>query len=117
MQMLFVKLAAGLVAALVLLSSTLFILPQTQQALILQFGEIKRVVKKPGLHAKLPFIHSVLVFDTRILEFAAQPAEFRTKNRETELHARRVVYISVSYMIYHTGQCYQAAKHPITIEQ
>jgi membrane protease subunit HflC len=111
MQMLFVKLAAGLVAALVLLSSTLFILPQTQQALILQFGEIKRVVKKPGLHAKIPFIQTVMVFDKRILEFEAQPAEFITKNRETDVDERVVIDAFVRYLIVDPVQFYQSVKN------
>ncbi len=106
-----IKWAATALALLIIVSSTLFILPQTQQALILQFGEITSVVKKPGLHAKLPFIQSVMVFDKRILEFEAQPAEFITKNRETDVDERVVIDAFVRYRIVDPVQFYQSVKN------
>ena len=33
-----------------------FTVHETQQALVLQFGDLKRVVKEPGLHFRLPFL-------------------------------------------------------------
>ena len=38
------------------LLSSFFTVDQTQQALILQFGEPKRLINKPGLNFKIPFI-------------------------------------------------------------
>ena len=38
------------------LLSSFFTVNQTQQALVLQFGEPKRLVNKPGLNFKIPFI-------------------------------------------------------------
>ncbi len=40
---------------------------QTQQALVLQFGALQRVIKEPGLTAIWPFVQSVRFFDKRIL--------------------------------------------------
>ena len=40
-------------------SSALFIVNETQQALVIQFGEPKRTVDQPGLKFKLPFIQDV----------------------------------------------------------
>jgi membrane protease subunit HflC len=48
---------------------------QTQQVLITQFGEPRRVIKEPGLHWKLPFIQSVITFDRRLLDFDAPGEE------------------------------------------
>lgn len=48
--------------------SSLFIVTQTQQALVLQFGEPRRVVKEPGLKLKVPFVQNVLYYDRRLLE-------------------------------------------------
>jgi len=48
--------------------SALFTVHQTQQALVLQFGEPKEVIREPGLNVKLPFIQNVLYFDRRILD-------------------------------------------------
>jgi len=67
MNRLSVGIIAILAVAAVLLSSTLFIVHQTQQALVLQFGEIVRQVREPGLHAKLPFIQNAVPFDRRLL--------------------------------------------------
>jgi membrane protease subunit HflC len=60
--------AAVIVAGFVALS-TLFTVHQTQQALITQFGKPVRVIKQPGLYAKIPFIQTVNLFDNRLLDF------------------------------------------------
>ncbi len=49
-------------------SSTAFTVNQTNQAIVLQFGEPKRVITQPGLHWKLPFIQDVLFFEKRVLD-------------------------------------------------
>ncbi len=67
--------AVGLVALVVLLSSTLFTVHQTQQALVLQFGKPVRAVSAPGLNAKVPFVQNVVYFERRILD--VDPAEQR----------------------------------------
>lgn len=105
-----IKLGVTALVALILLSGTLFIVPQTQQALVVQFGDIKRVVKKPGLNAKIPFVQNVLLFDKRILDFNAQPAEFITKNRTTDVEERVVIDAFVRYRITDPVQFYQAVR-------
>ena len=52
-----------------------FIVRQTEQALVLQFGDPRRVVAEPGLNFKLPFVQNVVYFDKRLLEFDAPPEE------------------------------------------
>ena len=48
--------------------NTLFIVDQTEQAIVLQFGEPKRVVEQPGLETKLPW-QSVVTYDKRVLDY------------------------------------------------
>jgi membrane protease subunit HflC len=60
---------------LVLALSALFTVHQTQQALVLQFGDPKRVVRDPGLHVKLPFIQNAVYIDRRVLDFDAESQE------------------------------------------
>lgn len=48
--------------------SALFTVHQTQQALILQFGNPIRTIPEPGLHFKLPFVQNVEFYDRRILD-------------------------------------------------
>lgn len=104
-------LTLGLVFAIIIvLNATLFVVPQTQQALVLQFGEITRTIKEPGLNAKIPFIQNVMYFDKRILDFNAQPAEFITKNRATDVEERVVIDAFVRYRITDPVQFYQAVK-------
>lgn len=111
MQAVLIKLALSLGAVLLLVNASLFIVPQTGQALVLQFGEIKRVVKEPGLHAKVPGIQELQMFDKRILEFETRPEEFITKNRETEVDERVVIDAFVRYRITDPVQFYQAVKN------
>ena len=60
----------ALVVALALgvVSGALFTVRQTQQALILQFGNPVRVIREPGLHVKIPFAQTALLYENRILE-------------------------------------------------
>jgi membrane protease subunit HflC len=48
--------------------STMFTVHQTQQALILQFGNPIRTIPEPGLQFKMPFIQNVEYYDRRILD-------------------------------------------------
>ncbi len=65
-----------LVVALgVLAFSALFTVNQAQQAIVLQFGEPRRVIKDPGLNWKLPFIQNVVFFDKRVLELDPPPEQ------------------------------------------
>lgn len=68
-------LAIVLVGLGIVASSALFTVYETQQALVFQFGDPKRVIKEPGLHVKMPFIQDVVFIDNRILPLDAQPEE------------------------------------------
>lgn len=59
----------------VIVFSALFTVHQTQQALILQFGDPIRVIKEPGLKIKLPLIQNAIFYDTRVLDFDANVEE------------------------------------------
>ena len=66
---------AGVLVVLFGLLSSFFIVDQTQQALVLQFGEPKRLVNKPGLNFKIPFIQEVTFFEKRVLSLVSQDSE------------------------------------------
>lgn len=57
----------GLAVAVVVLSSTFYVLPEATQALPLRFGRPLGVEREPGLKAKWPFIDTIIFFDTRLL--------------------------------------------------
>ncbi len=50
------------------LTGTLFTVHQTQQAIVLQLGETKRVLEEPGLHFKIPLLQNVIYYDNRVLD-------------------------------------------------
>ena len=67
------NIAGGLVAllglgVLVVAYGSLFTVYQTDQAIVVQFGEPVRVVTEPGLHFKWPLVQSVISVDKRILD-------------------------------------------------
>lgn len=68
-------LAIAVAAIGFLLFSSVFTVHQAQQALVLQFGETKRIVQEPGLKFKLPFVQNVVYIDKRILGFDAPSEE------------------------------------------
>ena len=64
-----------LVAAGILLTSSFFIVDQTEQALVLQLGEVRRVIRDPGLQMKWPLVENVVYYDKRVLDFEPPPEE------------------------------------------
>lgn len=61
--------------AIVLVTSSLFIVDERQKALVLQFGQIKSVKEDPGLAFKIPFIQEVVYYDDRILSLETPEIE------------------------------------------
>jgi membrane protease subunit HflC len=74
----------AVIAALVLivLLSSMFTVHQSQQALVIQFGDPLRREDRPGLHFKLPLIQEVVYFDKRVLDFDARPEEVPTLDQK-----------------------------------
>lgn len=58
-----------LVVVGILAMSSFFIVDQTEQALVLQLGEVRRVISEPGLQMKRPFLENVISYDKRVLDF------------------------------------------------
>ncbi len=68
-----------IVPAVVLIGLTvfqsLFIVQEISQAIVLQFGDPKKIVTKAGLNFKIPFIQNVVYLDKRILNLDNDPEE------------------------------------------
>lgn len=79
------KIVLGVIVAAVLIvaADSLFVLKQTEQAIVLQFGEPIREIKTPGLKFKLPFIQKVVFYDNRLLNLdpPAQEVVLNDKKR------------------------------------
>ena len=78
-----IALAGVLVVILFVLANSLYVVSQTEQAIVLQFGEPMRVVKEPGLKIKVPFIQNVVFYDNRLLNLdpPAQEVVLNDKKR------------------------------------
>ncbi|WP_430397778.1 protease modulator HflC [Ferrovibrio sp.] len=90
-----------LIAAGALLKSSLFTVHQAQQALVVQFGDPRRVITEPGLHFKVPLIQDVIYFDKRILGLDAQPEEILTTDRRRLVVDSFVRYRIVDPLLYY----------------
>ena len=64
-----------IVVLLVVALSSVFIVDEREKALVLQFGQIKRVKEDPGLSFKIPLIQEVVRYDDRILSLDTQTTE------------------------------------------
>ncbi len=70
------KILGGLIIALGILAFlSVIIVKEVNQAIILQFGDPKRIITKPGLNFKIPFIQNVVYLDKRILNLDTPPEE------------------------------------------
>ena len=61
------------IAAVIFFS--VFIVKEVNQAIVLQFGDPKRIISNPGLNFKIPFIQNVVFLDKRILNLDTPPEE------------------------------------------
>jgi membrane protease subunit HflC len=80
----------GAVAVLVALQS-IFVVHQTKQALVMQFGDPRAVYQDPGLYFKLPFIQDVVFYDKRVLDLDPQSEEMNLRDQRriiVDLYAR-----------------------------
>ncbi|MEA1940501.1 MAG: protease modulator HflC [Candidatus Caldatribacteriota bacterium] len=72
-----------IIAILFIGNLSLFIVDETKQAVILQFGKPIRTIKDPGLNWKIPFIQNIVYFEDRLLIYDAAPTEIITKDKKT----------------------------------
>ena len=90
--------------------NALFTVYQTQQALVLQFGEVRgAAIREPGLKVKMPFIQNVIYFDKRILALDAPVQEIIASDQK-----RLLVDAYARYRIVEPLDFYQSAR---TVEQ
>ncbi len=71
-----------LIAAGILASQVFFIVDETNQAIVLQFGSHIRTIQNPGLYTKIPFIQNLIFFEKRILSSDAPPQEYLTTDKK-----------------------------------
>ncbi len=72
-----------LFVALLVLSSTLFVVKETDRAVMLKFGQVVNPDIQPGLHFKIPVVNAVRKFDGRLLTLDARPERYLTLEKKS----------------------------------
>jgi len=75
-------LIGAIVVALLVLSQTVFVVGEWQQAVITQFGKPVRTIREPGLYVKVPVVQTLSRFERRILATDVQAAEYLTLDKK-----------------------------------
>ena len=75
--------SAGIIVAFFILSGAMYIVDETQQVVVTQFGKpIGKPITESGLHFKMPFIQKIHYFEKRILEWDGDPNQIPTKDKK-----------------------------------
>ena len=74
----------GVAVLLLLAFSSVFIVTAQEQALVLRFGEIRRVISQPGIYFKIPtsFVDTVQKIEHRLLSFEIEDIRIGTRDSE-----------------------------------
>jgi len=89
----------------IIVSNTLFVVRETERAVMLQFGELVNADIESGLHVKIPWVNTVRKFDARIQTEDATPQRFLTleqKALDVDSYAK--------WRIIDTGQFYVSTR-------
>lgn len=78
----YVVLLSLVLVALFVLSQTLYVVKETERAVVLRFGEIINSDVEPGLHFKLPAVYDVKKFDARVLTLDSRPQRYLTSEKK-----------------------------------
>jgi membrane protease subunit HflC len=70
------------VLVLFIASNSLYVIKETERAVLLKFGEVVNPNVEPGLHLKIPFVNNVRKFDGRVLTVDSQPERFFTQEQK-----------------------------------
>lgn len=98
---------AAVVAAFaaILFYFSAFTVDLMHSAIVLRFGEPRRVLKEPGLYVRWPLIEGVVLLDNRVLNFVSPPQEFVLGDQK-----RVVISSFVRYQIVDPLTFYRVAK-------
>ncbi len=76
------KIVITIVALVIVIFNSLYILDEKEQAIITQFGDpVGGPIVDAGLHVKIPFIQTIHFFEKRILEWDGDPKQIPTSDK------------------------------------
>ncbi|HHF99115.1 MAG TPA: protease modulator HflC [Candidatus Aerophobetes bacterium] len=78
-----IPIGVGIIIAIIILSSTFYIVDETQQVVITEFGQpVGKPITRAGLYVKKPFIQKVNRFEKRLLTWDGSPTQIPTKDKK-----------------------------------
>ena len=90
-----------LVIAIIVAANSLYIVKETERAVLLQFGEVVKPDVKPGLHIKIPVVNDVRKFDGRVLTLDSPAQRYLTAEKkplDVDFYAKwRIIDTSAYY--------------------
>ncbi len=86
-----------------------FIVNETKQTIVLQFGEPRQVINEPGLNFKIPFIQDAIFLDRRMLNLDPQPEEMILSDQK-----RIIVDSFARYRIIDPLKFFQTVRNEVT---
>jgi len=101
---------AIIIAAIAIYAAS-FTVTLRESALVLQFGEPKRVISEPGLYFRLPVVETITYLDKRVRNFDVEPQLLLTREQK-----RVVISAFVRYQIVDPLKFYQVAKTTLNAE-
>ncbi|HTJ64035.1 MAG TPA: protease modulator HflC [Alphaproteobacteria bacterium] len=93
------------IIALLVLTGSFFTVSETEQAIVLQFGAVKRIEQNAGLKFKVPLVQDVVFYDKRLLDIESPPQEVILSDQR-----RLVVDAYAVYQIVDPLKFYQAVR-------
>src|SRR5580693_3631426 len=104
--------AVVLIVAGVFAMSSLFIVDQTEEALVLQLGQPRRVIREPGLKVKRPFIENVIFYENRLLDFEPPPEEVIVSDQKRLVVDTYTRYRIIDPLLFYQTVSTEAAVRP-----
>jgi membrane protease subunit HflC len=101
----FIFTAVAVILAFVIVTGSFFTVSETEQAIVLQFGAVKRIDRTAGLKFKLPFVQDVVIYEKRLLDIESPPQEVILSDQR-----RLVVDAYAVYQIVDPLKFYQAVR-------
>ncbi len=81
-----------IILAIITLTTTLFVVDETEQVVVTRFGDVRSVHTEPGLYFKAPFgVDTVISYDKRLLRIDVPPSQFLDRDiniLEIDVYAR-----------------------------
>lgn len=78
-----ISLAVVVIIGLIVLSSALYVVDETQQVVITEFGQpVGKPITRAGLYIKKPFIQKVNYFDKRLITWDGSPTQIPTSDKK-----------------------------------